>query len=394
MKQGVIIALLTLFFFPVACNKERMTSEITGWVYYAGTNIPVPLVKVYIDNEITHSDEDGYYSLSQHPGNYYITAEKEGFDTFSEEIRLLQGSNEKNIKMTSTSFTTLVYGVLRGNHTGLPQSGLRVLMLNPDDSESALHDVSDREGNYYLPNVPHGERMIVVISNNVIIYQEQLELDRHIYQLDIYLPEPFTFTDPRDNNEYWALRIGDQTWMIENLAWLPEVSGPRNGSYSDPYYYVPGYFGSAVADAKASKNYNNYGVLYNWEAAIVSCPDGWHLPGDSEWQELELFLGLGTFDTFSDGARLEGEIGKKLKSETGWNNNGNGDNSSMFNVYPVGTRFDNGEFDDFGYRAALWSSTESSQVFAWGRGLGGNVHWIDRDRYDRQNGLSVRCVRN
>jgi uncharacterized protein (TIGR02145 family) len=64
----------------------------------------------------------------------------------------------------------------------------------------------------------------------------------------------------------------------------------------------------------------------------------------------------------------------------------------MFNIFPVGSRFDTGEFDEFGYRAALWTSTRSSDVFAWSRSLGGNVYWVDRDRHDRQNGLSVRCV--
>jgi len=103
---------------------------------------------------------------------------------------------------------------------------------------------------------------------------------------------------------------------------------------------------------------------------------------------------MSLFDTYSDGARLDGEIGRKMKSTTGWNNNGNGDNSSKLNVLPVGSRFDTGGFDSFGDRATFWTSTESSDVFSWGRGLGGNVFWVDRDRFDLRNGLSVRCIRS
>ena len=48
------------------------------------------------------------------------------------------------------------------------------------------------------------------------------------------------FIDHRDGREYRWIRIGDMTWMEENLAFLPEVSPPTEGSYTDPYYYVFG----------------------------------------------------------------------------------------------------------------------------------------------------------
>ena len=71
--------------------------------------------------------------------------------------------------------------------------------------------------------------------------------------------------------------------MAENLAWLPGVSPSSDGSETLSYYYVRGYEGTVVSEAKAVANYSTYGVLYNWPAAMAACPDGWHLPSDGDW---------------------------------------------------------------------------------------------------------------
>lgn len=54
------------------------------------------------------------------------------------------------------------------------------------------------------------------------------------------------------------------------------------------------------------------------------CPDGWHLPNDAEWKELLL-----TVDSLFN-SMDSSTAGKKLKSQTGWDNNGNGDDTFGF----------------------------------------------------------------
>ena len=56
--------------------------------------------------------------------------------------------------------------------------------------------------------------------------------------------------------------------MAENLRYLPRVAGSGMGLETTPYIYVYGYNGNSVEEAKATANYQTYGVLYNWLAAM------------------------------------------------------------------------------------------------------------------------------
>jgi len=208
-----------------------------------------------------------------------------------------------------------------------------------------------------------------------------------------------SFTDTRDGNIYKTVQIGKQVWMAENLKYLPSVVGPSTGSETTPYYYVYGYDGTNVTDAKATSNYNTYGVLYNWPAAMAGsassnanpsgvqgvCPAGWHLPSDAEWTELTDYLG---------GTRV---AGGKLK-ETGtthWNSPNTGaTNETGFTALPGGSRYNNGNFTNIRYHGGWWSSTEYGTYLAWYRYAGYNFSDVGRLNYGKEVGFSVRCVRD
>lgn len=139
-----------------------------------------------------------------------------------------------------------------------------------------------------------------------------------------------TFTDSRDGHTYKYKKIGEQTWMAENLAYLPKVNPNSDTSSVDKRYYVYGYEGSDVIVAKNTENYQKYGVLYNWPAAMNgvtssnavpsgiqgACPSGWHMPSDKEWLILEKTLGMSEAElAIETGAyRSSGSVDKKLLS--------------------------------------------------------------------------------
>ena len=206
-------------------------------------------------------------------------------------------------------------------------------------------------------------------------------------------------TDPRDGNHYDLVKIGDQVWMSENLAYLPSVNSVADGSTNTAYYYVYGYNGTSVDDAKATSNYTTYGVLYNWPAAMAGsassntnpsgvqgvCPPGWHLPSDAEWTELSNYLGG------------ESVAGGKLKEAgtTHWASPNTGaTNETGFSGLPGGFRSYNGSFSSIGDYGNWWSSTEDFTDFAWDRGMNYDNTKVYRDSNSKEHGFSVRCVRD
>jgi uncharacterized protein (TIGR02145 family) len=191
------------------------------------------------------------------------------------------------------------------------------------------------------------------------------------------------FTDSRDGHEYFLKTIGTQTWMAENLAYLPSVSPSSVGSETSPYWYVYNYQGSNVTEAKSTANYTTYGVLYNWESAKTACPSGWHLPSDTEWTTLTDFLGT------SAGGKM------KETGTTHWlSPNAGATNESVFTALPGGCLIPNGSFSYLGSYALFWSASKSVASFAWYRGLCYNddeVGWHDDDC---SYGFSVRCIKD
>ncbi|NLE35291.1 MAG: hypothetical protein GX622_09320 [Bacteroidales bacterium] len=208
-----------------------------------------------------------------------------------------------------------------------------------------------------------------------------------------------TFTDSRDSKQYKWVKIGTQTWMAENLAYLPSVNSPSDESSSDPRYYVEAYAGTNVADARATDNYKVYGVLYNWPAASAACPTGWHLPSDDEWKVLEIYLGMsqseadeiGGLDRGTDeGSKLAGNSSLwdpgLLKSNASFG-------SSGFQALPGGFLY-TGSFSGTGRYGKWWSSTlYYSRVID--RALYySNAHSGRGDESHKEYGYSIRCIKD
>jgi uncharacterized protein (TIGR02145 family) len=198
-----------------------------------------------------------------------------------------------------------------------------------------------------------------------------------------------------DAYDYSTVLIGDQCWFSENCRYLPEVSPSSESSLTSPYYYVYDYQGTDIEDAKSTDNYETYGVLYNWPAVMTEgiCPSGWHIPTDLEWQTMEMALGLSASEASSQTWR--GTHAPQMKSTSGWNNNGNGTNSSGLTILPGGFKVDIPiGFTNYGDYAHLWSASEDASSYSFGRVLYGSVDTVWRSSFTKQFGFSARCVQD
>ena len=196
-----------------------------------------------------------------------------------------------------------------------------------------------------------------------------------------------------------TITIGTQTWMAQNLAFLPFVCTSRSESETEPRYYVYGYEGINLDEAKATDNYSTYGVLYNWAAAQTACPQGWHLPTDAEWTILTEYL-------TNNGYGYEGsgnDIGKSMASKTGWNawstqgtvgNDLTSNNRSGFSALPAGSRGEAEGFYDLGDYALFWSGTPNFSSEGWLRCLTNFYGTVSRFAKHKTHGLSVRCLKD
>ena len=207
---------------------------------------------------------------------------------------------------------------------------------------------------------------------------------------------PATLND-LDGNVYNTIIIGSQVWMAENL----KVTHYRNG---EPIPIVTSNTGWAGLSTGAycsfdnnNSNVNDYGLMYNWYAVNDNrnlAPEGWHIPTEDEWQQLDRYLGMSNSEI--DGTYQRGsDEGGKLK-ETGtshWNSPNTGaTNSSGFSALPGGYRTNDGSFYSIGDFGFWWSSTEYVIGAVWVRMLYHNSSLVDRATIHTSYGYSVRCI--
>ena len=249
-------------------------------------------------------------------------------------------------------------------------------------------------------------------------------------ELEKLKPAPKPVVNNNNTNQvtqigsYKSVKIGNQTWMAENL----NVSTFRNGD-PIPEAKTDEEWKRAGENQQPAwcyyendpKNGQKYGKLYNWYAVNDPrglAPEGWHVSTNIEWKNLADFQG-GRWDA-----------GKKMKSTSGWDNSkeditcsscenwnaeyrrktachvckdtkvigkkthsGNGNNSSGFSGLPGGDRYGSGDFGNMGSFGFWWSTTEYNTVNASYNELnrGSDLYW---NYYRKEMGLSVRCLRD
>ena len=191
-----------------------------------------------------------------------------------------------------------------------------------------------------------------------------------------------------DGNTYKIVEIGQQYWMQSNL----KVSRYRNGD-SIPTGLLDSIWSKFTKGAAAQfenkfSNESIYGKLYNWYAVNDPkglCPEGWHIPTNSEWNQLINQLGE------------KSVAGGKMKSKgtNFWKSpNKKATNESGFSALPGGCRNEEGDFSSLNIIAFFWSRTESTfgKAVFWSL-INSSSSVIKYEDY-KSVGFSVRCLRD
>ncbi len=188
-----------------------------------------------------------------------------------------------------------------------------------------------------------------------------------------------SFTDSRDGQSYNIVKIGNLTWMADNLNYATEASACPDGD---------------------SRNCKRLGRLYTWAEAKAVCPDGWRLPTKADFAQLLAQPDAGAPDAVSN------KVGAALKAKDGWFKKGNGMDEIGFNALPAGYRgaiskaddgaIVGGKFDGIGGYAYFWSATEDSEnreSNAYYLFLSFNCKAASINAFAKDDYRSVRCVR-
>ncbi len=217
-------------------------------------------------------------------------------------------------------------------------------------------------------------------------------------------PGASTVTDI-DGNVYPVVQIGNQCWMAENLR----TTRYQNGQ-PIPNVTAQEEWNTINSDASCSYQNNSandypHGRIYNWYAANDQppiCPQGWHVPSDGEWVQMEIELGVPATEAYTEGPRgTAHQVGGKMKT-TGTIEAGTGlwlapnygaTNASGFSAISSRSRSYTG-FTGLGGIDTWWNKTAWNAEQGMQHTVRYDVMAVYRSRYNVRNGFCIRCIRN
>lgn len=193
-------------------------------------------------------------------------------------------------------------------------------------------------------------------------------------------PEPLPTPPPAPPTPP-TIKLGNQVWMKYNLnvgTMINTIQDQSNNAVIEKHCYD-----------NDLNNCDIYGGLYQWdemmqysitESTQGICPNSFHVPSDTEWKTLEIFLGMDPIEADKEGNRGTDQGAQMLLG--GWTGLD----------FPISGYSAAGAFYGLNFRTWIWSSSQSSIGMAWHRG----PQWgqVSRDRENKIVGSPVRCLQN
>lgn len=226
-----------------------------------------------------------------------------------------------------------------------------------------------------------------------------------------------------DGNEYETVMIGNQLWMAENLRTtryrdgtdIPTGLSDTDWANTEDGAYAVYPHNNVTGIDSASEMVDIFGKLYNFmtiENDKGLCPEGWRVGTADDYDGLAMYVaywGGNKQDEHPD--KDESVAGNYLKScrqinsplggdcdteeHPRWeaDNDHYGTDEFGFNALPAGYRNEYGTFTGIGEHGYFWTSTELSFAMGRWRRLWNSGGWFYSGFEYKEEGYSVRCIK-
>ncbi len=361
VRKGLIV--YGLIVFLSACDEEkpeplRLFFNVTHVSVYGGHDGSVsleiregsPPYSVLWDNGSTETFLTGLVA-----GIYYVTVTDAAEQTVYDSV-IVKQPDQLQLQISHTD----------ASQPGIPDGSVDLEISGGVTPYSIIWSTGDTTED--INNLLPGEYIVTVTDKNYATASDTV----------IILAGKLVVTDI-DGNVYQTVQIGDQVWMKENLR----VTQAPDGTPVQAYCY-----------ADDTTNARTYGRLYIWDAAMKGetiemargiCPEGWHIPSDEEWKQLEMYLGMSQQEVDMVNVWRGSDQGTKLMVG----------GSSGYDALLSGRRSSQGTYmliDEYEY---IWTSTEYGESYAWRRCLRASSPDVGRwNTFPKNYAFSIRCIKD
>jgi uncharacterized protein (TIGR02145 family) len=205
--------------------------------------------------------------------------------------------------------------------------------------------------------------------------------------------------DERDGHFYRTVKIGEQTWMAENLNHNGTYGGYCQGDKEEncDLYGRQYHFTQMLEISKPTATATSYQISFPAQGV---CPKGWHVPDTTEWNTLIAFAKAdrnAEFPSCLAAQKLFKGVAGKQDSVNFW-----GHDSYGFSVFPYYKSKDNSS-EDFGTSAVFASSIQytentnayhSYQLLAAPISEERDISFVAESRSIADLDAHVRCIKN